>query len=190
MPRQPLSLDDKKYLLSLARKAIIQAINHHSPPEIDFSTLSTELKSDGATFVTLTIKGQLRGCIGTLEAHQPLAIDVREHAIAAALEDYRFPPVTAGELPSITIEVSRLTFPVPLTYSDSDALIQNLRPGIDGVILADGFRRATFLPQVWEQLPQAEDFLSHLCAKMGSNPDAWQKKHLAVSIYQVDEFHE
>jgi len=187
---QSLSPEDKKYLLELARTAIKQAIEHQPPPDIDLSILSTVLKANGASFVTLTIKEQLRGCIGALEAYQPLAVDVREHAIAAALEDYRFPPVSAGELSTITIEISRLTHPMPLTYSGTDSLIQNVHPGIDGVILSDGFRRATFLPQVWEQLPQPEDFLNHLCSKMGSNPDSWRKKHLDVSTYQVEEFHE
>ncbi|MGA9398236.1 MAG: AmmeMemoRadiSam system protein A [Anaerolineaceae bacterium] len=190
MTSQSLSPEDKKYLLVLARTAIKQAIERQPPPDINLSTLSTVLKANGAAFVTLTISGQLRGCIGALEAYQPLAVDVREHAVAAALEDYRFPPVTAMELSAITIEISRLTHPVPLTYNSTDSLIQNLHPGIDGVILSDGFRRATFLPQVWEQLPQPEDFLSHLCSKMGSTPDSWRKKHLDVSTYQVEEFHE
>ncbi len=190
MKTQPLSIDDKKYLLDLARTAIKLAVNHQTPPDIDLSGLSDVLKNNGATFVTLSMKGQLRGCIGTLEAYQPLAIDVREHAVAAALEDYRFPPVTAGELSAILIEISRLTLPVPLSYTDSVSLIKNLRPGIDGVILSEGSRRATFLPQVWQQLPRPEDFLSQLCSKMGSNPDSWRVKHLMVSTYQVEEFHE
>jgi AmmeMemoRadiSam system protein A len=185
-----LSHEDRIYLLQLARNSIKQAIQHQALPKIDIANLSSELKSNGATFVTLTIDGQLRGCIGALEAYQPLAKDVQEHAVSAALEDYRFPPLTWGDLDSVRIEISRLTQPIQLIYSDTEALIQKLRPSIDGVILADGFRRATFLPQVWEQLPIPEEFLNHLCVKMGSNPDTWQKKHLEVSTYQVEEFHE
>jgi AmmeMemoRadiSam system protein A len=190
MTSQSLTQEDKKYLLTLARIAMKTAINRLPPPDIDLSILSPALTVNGASFVTLTIRGQLRGCIGALEAYQPLVLDVREHAVAAALEDYRFTPVTDRELSSITIEVSRLTNPVLLTYDNAESLIQLLHPDIDGVILSDGIRRATFLPQVWEQLPKPEDFLSHLCIKMGANPDAWYVKKLAVSIYQVEEFHE
>lgn len=190
MTSQSLTSEDKLYLLTLARKAIEQAIDHKPPSDIKLSTLSKELRSTGATFVTLTLNGDLRGCIGTLEAYQPLALDVREHAVAAALEDYRFQPVIARELPLIKIEISRLTEPVPITYSEAESLIRILRPGVNGVILKDGFRRATFLPQVWEQLSRPDDFLSHLCTKMGLNPDTWRKKHLDVAIYQVEEFHD
>jgi len=185
-----LSREEKVYLLTLARNAISLAIKGQAQPKIDVAGLSELLKADGAAFVTLTKNKELRGCIGALEAYQPLVIDVREHAIAAALEDYRFPPVSSDELADILIEISRLTQPRPLEYIDSESLIQLLRPSVDGVILTDGLRRATFLPQVWEQLPNPEDFLGHLCHKMGANPDTWQKKHLAVSTYQVEEFHE
>jgi AmmeMemoRadiSam system protein A len=185
-----LSREEKVYLLTLARNAISLAIKGQAQPKIDVAGLSELLKADGAAFVTLTKNKELRGCIGALEAYQPLVNDVREHAIAAALEDYRFPPVSSDELAAIQIEISRLTQPRVLEYIDSESLIQLLRPGVDGVILTDGMRRATFLPQVWEQLPNPEDFLGHLCHKMGANPDTWQKKHLAVSTYQVDEFHE
>jgi AmmeMemoRadiSam system protein A len=140
--------------------------------------------------VTLSIRGQLRGCIGALQPYQSLAEDVREHAIAAALEDPRFPPVESKELNEINIEVSRLTEPRALDYSTADDLIQKLRPHVDGVILSDGIRRATFLPQVWEKIPDPADFLDNLCYKMGANPDSWRRKHLDVMIYQVEEFHE
>ena len=108
-------------------------------------------------------------CIGALEAYQPLAEDVREHAIAAALEDPRFRPVDESELSRIRLEVSRLTAPHPLEYSSSEDLLAKLRPHVDGVILKDDYRRATFLPQVWEKIPDPVDFLDHLCAKMGAN---------------------
>ena len=190
MTTHMLSQDEKNFLLNLARNAISLAVKGQTRLTIDLAGLSEPLKSNGAAFVTLMQKKQLRGCVGALEAYQPLVFDVRDHAIAAALEDYRFPPVTTGELASILIEISRLTHPQPLEYTDSISLIDLLRPGIDGVILTDGIHRATFLPQVWEQLPNPEDFLGHLCHKMGVNPDTWQNKHLAVSIYQVEEFHE
>jgi AmmeMemoRadiSam system protein A len=148
------------------------------------------LRADGASFVTLTYHGNLRGCIGALEAYQPLAVDVREHAIAAALQDPRFPSVEEDELGGIRIEVSRLTAPVPLKYVGTDELLARLRPGVDGVILKDGVRHATFLPQVWEKIPRPADFLDNLCYKMGDASDAWRYRQLEVLVYQVEEFHE
>jgi AmmeMemoRadiSam system protein A len=185
-----LSQEDKSYLLTLARSSIERAVNKQSLPKLDLGGLSADLKTAGASFVTLTMDNQLRGCIGALEAYQPLVMDVREHAVAAAMEDYRFHPVAVSELPSIIIEISRLTQPRRLDYTDARDLIDRLQPGFDGVILEDGIRRATFLPQVWNQLPNPEDFLSHLCHKMGASPDVWRTKDLAVSTYQVEEFHE
>ena len=185
-----LTESEKKYLLSLARETITNALRNLPAPEIVVDTLSPNLRENGASFVTLTRHGSLRGCIGSLEAHQNLATDVRERAYQAAFEDYRFHPLTEDELPEIHIEVSRLTAPVTLEYDNPVDLPGLLKPGVDGVILQDGFRRATFLPQVWEQLPHPVEFLSHLCAKMGAPADLWRKKKLAVSIYHVEEFHE
>lgn len=159
-------------------------------PAIDLTSLSPALQEVAASFVTLTIHGQLRGCIGTLEARQPLAEDVREHAVAAGQDDYRFPPVSPGELADIEIEISRLTHPQPLPYTSAEDLIQKIHPGVDGVVLLDRFRRATFLPQVWQQLPEPERFLDHLCQKMGVPRDYWRCNPLSVEIYQVEEFHE
>ena len=110
--------------------------------------------------------------------------------VAAAFHDYRFPPVNADELENISIEISRLTIPVPLDYESPDDLLQKLRPGIDGVVLKHDMHRATFLPQVWEKLPSPVTFLEHLCQKMGGSPDLWRKEILEVLIYQVEEFHE
>jgi AmmeMemoRadiSam system protein A len=185
-----LSEIDKKKLLKIARESIIDAVNGQPLQKIVINAMSKNLQLDGASFVTLTINGKLRGCIGALEAYQPLALDVQEHAAAAALEDYRFPPVSGEEIPLLKIEISWLTPTRRLDYSDSKDLINKLRPGIDGVLIKDGSRRATFLPQVWEQLSNCEDFLSHLCSKMGAQPDLWQQRHLEVFIYQVKEFKE
>ncbi len=186
----PLTAEEKQTLLKLARRALEAAVRGEPPPPLDSISLTPNLLAEGASFVTLTKRGALRGCIGALEPYQPLAADVREHAAAAALEDYRFPPVQPDELPEIQIEVSRLTVPEPLEYSDPDDLLAKLRPGIDGVILRDGWRRATFLPQVWEKIPDKAEFLANLCYKMGAAPDTWRKKHLEVFTYQVEEFHE
>jgi len=190
MTTKSLTQDEQQTLLQLARQALEYGVKGEKLPELDLKELSSPLREKGATFVTLTVAGQLRGCIGALEAYQPLAQDVREHAVAAALQDPRFPPVTPAELSGIRIEVSRLTEPVELEYSSAEDLLLKLRPHVDGVILRDGFRRATFLPQVWEKIPDPAQFLENLCWKMGEDPDAWCRKHFTVQIYQVEEFHE
>jgi AmmeMemoRadiSam system protein A len=187
---EKLTLDEQKLLLGIARTSMENAVRGIKSPQTDASSLSPSLREQGASFVTLTIRGQLRGCIGALEAYQPLADDVREHAVAAALEDPRFPRVREDELSRIQIEVSRLTRPVPLEYKHAQDLLSKLKPHVDGVILKDGYRRATFLPQVWEKIPDAPGFLDQLCYKMGANPNLWRTKHLEVFIYQVEEFHE
>jgi AmmeMemoRadiSam system protein A len=186
----PLTDGEKQILLRLAREAMEFAVTSKTLPPLNPSLLSRSLKEPGASFVTLTINNDLRGCIGALEAHQPLVDDVREHAVAAALEDPRFPPVSQSELSRIQLEVSRLTAPHPLEYSSSDDLLKKLRPHVDGVILKDGYRRATFLPQVWEKIPDPVEFLEQLCQKMGSSPNAWRKSSLQVLVYQVEEFKE
>jgi AmmeMemoRadiSam system protein A len=159
-------------------------------PSLDKNSLTPVLLENGASFVTLTIQNDLRGCIGALEAYQPLAEDVREHAIAAALDDPRFRPVDENELSWIKLEVSRLTAPRSLEYSSSEDLLVKLKPHIDGVILKDPYRRATFLPQVWDKIPDPADFLDHLCSKMGTKANLWREKKLDVYVYQVEEFHE
>jgi hypothetical protein len=185
-----LSTKEKKILLAIARDALGKAVRGEHLSKIDLSALPEKLREDGASFVTLTIDGSLRGCIGALEAYQPLAQDVQEHAVAAGMQDHRFPVVKPVELPQIRIEVSYLTPPSPLVYQTPEALPEKLRPGVDGVILQDGYRRATFLPQVWEQLPDPAQFLSQLCRKMGASADLWRQKMLDVQTYQVQEFHE
>jgi uncharacterized protein len=185
-----LTDDEKQILLGLARQALIEAVNNRHLGRLDLSNLPPRLQKLGATFVTLTWRGALRGCIGALEAYLPLAEDVREHTRAAALEDYRFPPVQPADIGEIAIEISRLTIAQPLDYEGPVDLLDKLRPGIDGVILSDGYHRATFLPQVWEKLPDKVAFLEHLCQKMGAPADAWRRKKLQVALYQVEEFHE
>jgi len=185
-----LTKDDRLILLKLARQAMILAVKDKKRLELKLQDYSSILRQPGASFVTLTIQDELRGCIGALEAYQPLVEDVIDHAVGAALEDYRFLPVTVGELDQISIEISRLTQPQPLAYTGPDDLITRLKPMQDGVILKDGVRRATFLPQVWEKLPDPAQFLDNLCEKMGAPYNLWQRKPLQVLIYQVEEFHE
>jgi AmmeMemoRadiSam system protein A len=185
-----LTDSERLALLKIARQALETAVRSQPFPQINREELPASFTEPGAVFVTLTRNRELRGCIGALEAYQPLVDDVCEHASAAALQDYRFPPVTEQELPEIEIEISRLTRPDPLPYRDAADLLKKLRPKVDGVILRDGWRRATFLPQVWEKIDSPEEFLSHLCYKMGAAPNLWQQKKLEVLVYQVEEFHE
>jgi hypothetical protein len=190
MPVQYLTDHDRMFLLKLARESIENYVNNKPLPNFDRNTLSKVLQDDGASFITLTYKGYLRGCVGALEPYQSLAEDVREHAIAAAFQDYRFPPVQAAEVKDIKIEISYLTRPEILPYNNPIDLREILRPNIDGVVIRDGIRRATFLPQVWEKIPDPEEFLEQLCIKMGSSPDLWRRKKLEILTYQVEEFHE
>ncbi len=190
MPDNELTSQEKQFLLQLARQSIRAGVDGLPMPQIELNQCSVALVEKGASFVTLTIKGNLRGCIGALEAYQPLVVDVQEHAVAAALEDFRFPPVRHHELDEIHIEISRLTEPVRLDYRNPEDLLAKLRPGVDGVILRDGRSRATFLPQVWEKVPDKAQFLNQLCQKMGASADTWERKHLDVLIYQVEEFQE
>jgi AmmeMemoRadiSam system protein A len=186
-----LTLEEQQILLRLAREAITIRVQGGKLTRLDLASIPEPLREDGASFITLTIGGELRGCIGALEPFQPLAEDVRQHAAAAALEDPRFSPVHERELSTIQIEVSRLTRPRPLDYGDSHDLLSKLSPHVDGVILHDGIgHRGTFLPQVWEKIPDPIEFLNHLCEKMGLLADAWRTKHLDVYTYQVEEFHE
>ena len=142
-------------------------------------------------FVTLHKDGELRGCIGSLAAVEPLAEGVRRNAINAAFHDYRFTPLTAAELPELHIEVSVLSEPQPLITADADDLVRRLRPGADGVILrGPNGEQATFLPQVWQQLKRPELFLDHLCRKAGLPGDAWRSGRLRVFTYQVQSFEE
>jgi len=191
MSEETLTLEERRLLLSLARRSIEQAVCNRKPLEPDLNLLPPRLRETGVSFVTLTLPdGRLRGCIGALEASYPLAVDVCIHAAAAALEDYRFLPVRPEEIPLLRIEISRLTPPQPLEYAHPLDLPNCIRPHIDGVVLRDGPRRATFLPQVWDKIEDPCEFLSNLCIKLGGSEDLWKRKKLTVEIYQVEEFQE
>jgi len=147
------------------------------------------LDAHGATFVTLTQQGDLRGCIGTLEAHRPLREDVEQNALAAAFRDPRFAPLVAAEFAITRIEVSLLSAPAPLPFAGEDDLLRQLRPGIDGVVLSWRGRRATFLPQVWDTFARPRDFIAALKHKAGLGPGFWADD-IRVSRYAVDKFSE
>jgi hypothetical protein len=179
-------------LVELARRTIQENLGVQVPanPKLAEALTDAALKVKAGTFVTLTMNGQLRGCIGSLEPREPLAEGVKHNALNAAFRDPRFSALTKKELEKVHVEVSILTDPKPLAYTDSKDLLKKLRPGIDGVIIREGYAGATFLPQVWEQLPDKEEFLAHLCMKAGLVPDEWKKGKLEVQTYQVQYFEE
>jgi len=184
--------DQGQALVKLARQTIAARLGKKAPlPESAATALEAkELKNRRGTFVTLTIDGRLRGCIGSLNATESVVDGVRRNAVNAAFGDPRFDKLQLAEFDKTDIEVSILTEPQPLAYKDGADLIAKLRPDIDGLIIRKGAFSATFLPQVWEQLPDTKDFLSHLCRKAGLSADAWEDGQLEVLTYQVQYFHE
>jgi len=150
-----------------------------------------DLQQKQGVFVTLHLDGMLRGCIGSLIGTESIIAGVRRHAINAAFHDYRFSPLSPEEAQAVRISVSVLSSPEKLRFKDADELLNLLRPGIDGVIIsAPGGAGATFLPQVWEQLPLPEMFLTHLCRKAGLVDDYWRGSDCVVETYQVQYFEE
>ena len=180
-------------LVRLARMTI--AARLQLPDAADKNLINSHLadpvyQEKRGTFVTLKIENQLRGCMGCLTPSETILEGIQRNAINAAFSDPRFPALTPVELDQAEIDISILSNPLELEYRDANDLVRKLRPGIDGVIINKGLARATFLPQVWDQLPETEDFLSQLCRKAGLSADEWQKGGLGVAIYQVQYFHE
>jgi len=186
----PLTPQGRQTLLTLARETITRAAHHQELPPVDMDAVPENLRRDGASFVTLTKHGQLRGCIGSLEPRRPLVLDVRENALSAAFHDPRFPPVRPEELDDLHVEISVLSIPQPLSYDGPEDLVAKLRPGVDGVVIERGWNRATFLPQVWEKLPDPHQFLQHLCLKAFLPDDAYRYPGLDVYTYHVEKFEE
>jgi len=178
------------YLLSMARKTIEKRLFNQKDDDQGDPDLSPRYSERRGTFVTLTINEGLRGCIGHIIPGESLIEGIRVNAINAAFRDPRFSPLSKEEWGDVKVEISILTEPKGLPYLDADDLLNKLRPGIDGVIIKKGFRQATFLPQVWEQLPDKKDFLTHLCMKAGLDGHAWKKERLEVSLYQAQAFEE
>ena len=186
---------DKTFLLAAARQAITQFLSDGTVNEVPEAQLSEAVKDERACFVTLQKRGSgLRGCIGTFDTDTPLYRNVLSRAVAAATQDYRFGRVDLSEMKDIQIEISVLTPPEPLAVSSPDDLLDTIRPGIDGVILKTRFGagQSTFLPQVWDQLPDKERFFSHLCLKQGAPANAWRDdfSNVAVYTYQAVKFKE
>lgn len=180
-------MDDDRgnILLPIARAAIAHALGLRH--EADES--APWLAEPGATFVTLTQHGALRGCIGTLEAHRPLLEDVKSNAVAAALHDPRFEPLRTDEFDVTRVEVSLLSTPQAMNFANETDALNQLRPEIDGVIFQYGPYRSTFLPQVWEQLPQPREFMAHLKHKAGLPPHFWADG-IRLSRYTVQKWKE
>jgi AmmeMemoRadiSam system protein A len=183
-----------QYLVKLARQTIREQLGQ--PVDSRLTEVLARALTDQVfqekrgVFVTLHKHGQLRGCIGSLTGSRAIVDGVRENAVNAAFNDYRFRPVSGDEVEDLEIEVSILTKPQHLDYGGADDLLARLHPGVDGVIVRLGGFSATFLPQVWEQLPEPAAFLNHLCQKAGLAPQEWRRGQLEVQTYQVQYFTE
>ena len=183
----PLPEQTRKLLLQLVHDSIAYGLTHGTPLPVRLEDYAEVLRESRATFVTLHIAGQLRGCIGMLEAIRPLVEDVAHNAYAAAFSDPRFPPVGKVELDRLEIEISILSPAVPLEFRSEEDLVGQLRPGVDGLILEDGFHRGTFLPTVWESLPEPREFLRQLKRKAGLSVDYWSPG-IRVGRYTTESF--
>ena len=189
-PAAEFSQHERDTLLSLARLSIEQAVQYGRALSLDPVNLPRGCHEPRACFVTLTKAGELRGCIGTLTPEEPLWRMVVSNARGAAERDTRFAPVTADELADLRIEISILSKPRPLQFASPDDLLGQLRPMVDGVILLFGGHRATFLPKVWEDIPEKAAFLGRLCLKAGLPPEAWRRTGVEVEVYTVEAFAE
>lgn len=180
------SAAEKELLLRVAHAAIKYGLEHHKMlPALKLEDYPAKLKVNCASFVTLEIDGELRGCIGSLEAHQSLITDIAQNAFYAAFHDSRFLPLSRDEYPHIEIHISILSAPQAMHFSSEKDLLAQLRPHIDGLILSDKGCRGTFLPLVWEQLPEPQLFLQHLKIKAGLPADYWSKT-LKVERYTAE----
>jgi len=181
---------DRRFLLDLARRTL-RAVTAGDPlPEVPAATLDPKFAAAKGCFVTLTKNRDLRGCIGYITPEGPLYQAVIDNARNAALRDPRFPPVTPREVDRLEIEISVLTEPLPLFFGSPEDLLRKLHPGVDGVVLRIGGRSATYLPQVWEQIPDKAEFLDNLAEKAGCDPSAWRQSDVSVLIYHVESFKE
>jgi len=177
-----INQSDRGILLETARASIQHGLDQGKTLKVTTADYPDELQAQRACFVTLQIAGELRGCIGHLQAMQPLIDDVAENAWAAAFKDPRFAPLSQAEYPRLEIHISILSPPQAMTFTSQEDLLTQIRPGIDGLILEDDYRRGTFLPSVWESLPEAADFLAHLKLKAGFPANYWSDK-IRISRY-------
>jgi AmmeMemoRadiSam system protein B/AmmeMemoRadiSam system protein A len=185
--RAMFNLAQRQQLLSLARQSIASQFPKPKNFDIPGTHYHGLLREEFGCFVTLKIADRLRGCIGSLQPHQPLFADVAHNAISAAFKDKRFKPLTLEELPQVDIHISVLSRPWSIEVESREDLIQQLRPGVDGLILQDGNHRSTYLPSVWEQIQDPEKFVSELRVKAGLPRDGWSES-MQVSLYTTEEF--
>jgi AmmeMemoRadiSam system protein A len=176
-------------LLRLARSSIAYGLDHDKPVPVELDGLPVALLEPAATFTTLRLDKKLRGCCGTLEAAHPLATDVARTAFQAAFRDLRFNPLARNELGSIRLEVSVLSPLEVLPVTDEEDLLDSLVPGTDGLVIVEGERRATFLPKVWESLPEPRQFLTALKNKCGLPGDYWSER-LEFLLYRTTSYAE
>ena len=184
------SAADRRFLLELARRAVRKIVTTGRAPEAPAKDLPAALSAPRGCFVTLKQHGTLRGCIGQIGAQLPLQRAVVENAASAAVRDPRFLPVAPREVDELRIEISVLSVPQPLAFKSPDDLLRQLQPHRDGVVLKIGGRLSTYLPQVWESIPDKVDFLNSLAEKAGCAPEAWRGPEVGVSLYQVESFQE
>jgi len=184
---EKLSSEDRARLVQVAEASIRQGLLNGTSLQVNPVDCSASLQACRASFVTLQKHGDLRGCIGHLEAFQPLVVDVAENAHAAAFKDPRFPPLSENEMDNLEIHISVLTPAKPMEFSSEQDLIAQLRPGQDGLILQDGYNKGTFLPSVWESLPQPEEFIKHLKLKAGLPTTHWSE-NIKVLRYETESF--
>ncbi len=177
----------QRQLLQLARDSISHGLEHGRALSPDADDYDEDLRQQRATFVTLHKHDQLRGCIGTLNAYQSIIDDVAEHAFAAAFRDPRFPPLSADEAAELELHISVLSIPEEIQFSSEQDLLEQIIPGEDGLILEDAGRKGTFLPSVWEQLPDKTMFLAHLKQKAGLPANYWSDT-LRVWRYRANSF--
>lgn len=180
---------ERAILLAVARDSILAGLDAGEPLAVVPEHYPEPLRPHRASFVTLELEGRLRGCIGTLEACRPLVADVAEHAWAAAFRDPRFTPLRRTEYPLLQLHLSILSPSEPLCFASEAELLARLRPGVDGLILSLGRHRGTFLPAVWEQLPDPADFWKHLKLKAGLPADYWSDQ-VRVERYTTESFGE
>lgn len=173
MSTPTIASDNRITLIEVARASISHGLIHREALRVDPGSFAEPLLRLGASFITLKIEGQLRGCIGRMEATRPLVCSVAQNAYAAAFQDPRFEPLTEPEYARIHVHISVLSAPEPMTFNSEADLLSQLRPGVDGLVLESGRCRGTFLPSVWETLPEPKAYLDQLKVKAGLHPDAW-----------------
>jgi AmmeMemoRadiSam system protein A len=184
---RPLGIGDVDLLLDIAERVIVDGLRSVRPTVPGLHELPEELRRPAGTFVTLNVRGELNGCIGSIESDEPLGVAVARHSWSAAFTDPRLPALRRVDFDHLDIEISILSPLAPIPASSRDDLVDRLEPRVDGLLIAAGSRRAVFLPSVWEQLPSAETFLDHLFHKAGLPLD-WWPDDLRAFTFTADKF--